>query len=183
VLFNVGHSLVDSKELTKGGRSQSRNPLIARALRLIGFADLGELKEILRQTCFLYEGVGPVPSQVHSYLSSNFKELRNLTKDDPALVVKAIDRWYVPDPSKQSDLDKIRERALLIEFEVYRNTKERKLKVFRSEAIRAGFKAAYDKQNYKAIVDVATKIPENVLQEDEKLLMYYDVASMRLGDE
>jgi hypothetical protein len=41
VLFNVGHSLVDSKELTKGGRSQSRNPLIARALRLIGFADLG----------------------------------------------------------------------------------------------------------------------------------------------
>jgi hypothetical protein len=142
-----------------------------------------ELKEILRQTCFLYEGVGPVPSQVHSYLSSNFKELRNLTKDDPALVVKAIDRWYVPDPSKQSDLDKIRERALLIEFEVYRNTKERKLKVFRSEAIRAGFKAAYDKQNYKAIVDVATKIPENVLQEDEKLLMYYDVASMRLGDE
>jgi len=41
ILFNVGHSLVDPEQLTKGGRSQSRNPLIARALRLIGFADLG----------------------------------------------------------------------------------------------------------------------------------------------
>lgn len=41
MLFNVGHSMVDPAELVKGGRSQSRNPLIARALRLIGFADLG----------------------------------------------------------------------------------------------------------------------------------------------
>ena len=32
------------------------------------------------------------------------------------------------------------------------------------------------------IVDLAEKLPETVLQEDEKLLMYYDVASMRLGD-
>lgn len=41
ILFNVGHSLVDPNNLRKGGRSQSRNPLIARALKLIGFADLG----------------------------------------------------------------------------------------------------------------------------------------------
>ena len=55
--------------------------------------------------------------------------------------------------------------------------------MFRTEAVRAGFKAAYDGQDYKTIVGVAAKLPENVLQEDEKLLMYYDVASMRLGDE
>ena len=30
---------------------------------------------------------------------------------------------------------------------------------------------------------MAQKVPESVLQEDEKLLMYYDVATMRLGDE
>jgi hypothetical protein len=46
VLFNVGHSLVDSEQLSKGGRSQSRNPLIARALRLIGFADQNQRKII-----------------------------------------------------------------------------------------------------------------------------------------
>jgi hypothetical protein len=55
--------------------------------------------------------------------------------------------------------------------------------LFRTEAVRAGFRAAYEGQDYKVIVSVATKLPENVLQEDEKLLMYYDVASMRLGAE
>lgn len=142
-----------------------------------------ELKEILRQNCIHYDGNGPVPSQIHSYLSTNFKELRNLAKDDPALTAKAADRWYMPDPGKQGDLEKLREKALLTEFETYKQAKERKLKLFRTEAVRAGFKAAYDGQDYKNIVMVAAKLPENVLQEDEKLLMYYDVASMRLGDE
>jgi hypothetical protein len=142
-----------------------------------------ELKEILRQNCIHYDGNGSVPSQIHSYLSTNFKELRNLAKDDPALTAKAADRWYVPDPGKQGDLEKLREKALLTEFETYKHAKERKLKLFRTEAVRAGFKAAYEGQDYKTIVSVAAKLPENVLQEDEKLLMYYDVASMRLGDE
>lgn len=142
-----------------------------------------ELKEILRQNCIHYDGNGPVPSQIHSYLSTNFKELRNLAKDDLALTSKAADRWYVPDPAKQGDLEKLREKALLTEFETYKSAKERKLKLFRTEAVRAGFKVAYEGQDYKTIVSVAAKLPENVLQEDEKLLMYYDVASMRLGDE
>ena len=142
-----------------------------------------ELKEILRQNCIHYDGSGPVPSQIHSYLSTNFKELRNLSKVEPALTAKAADRWYVPDPGKQGDLEKLREKTLLTEFETYKHAKERKLKLFRTEAVRAGFKAAYDSQDYKTIVGVAAKLPENVLQEDEKLLMYYDVASMRLGDE
>ncbi|WP_083754739.1 DNA methyltransferase [Bradyrhizobium murdochi] len=142
-----------------------------------------ELKEILRQNCIHYDGSGPVPNQIHSYLSTNFKEFRNLAKDDPALTTKAADRWYLPDPGKQGDLEKLREKALLTEFETYKQAKERKLKLFRTEAVRAGFKAAYEGQDYKTIVSVAAKLPENVLQEDEKLLMYYDVASMRLGDE
>lgn len=142
-----------------------------------------ELRVILEQNFLRFDGRGSVPSQIHSYLSTNFKELRNLTKDDPALIAKAADRWYVPDPSKQIDLEKLRERSLLTEFETYKHAKERKLKLFRTEAVRAGFKAAYEGQDYKTIVSVAAKLPENVLQEDEKLLMYYDVASMRLGDE
>lgn len=138
-----------------------------------------ELKEILEQNFLRYDGTGTVPSQIHSYLSTNYKDLRGLEKDDPRLISKAKDRWYVPDPNKQGDLEKIREKALLKEFEEYKASK-RKLKEFRTEAIRAGFKAAYDQQDYKTIVEVAKKIPDKVLQEDEKLLMYYDVASMRL---
>ena len=41
VFFNTGHSLVAADALTDGGRSKARNPLIARALRLIGYAELG----------------------------------------------------------------------------------------------------------------------------------------------
>jgi predicted HTH transcriptional regulator len=38
--FNTGFSLVSKEKLVEGGKSQARNPLIARALRLIGFAEL-----------------------------------------------------------------------------------------------------------------------------------------------
>jgi predicted HTH transcriptional regulator len=38
--FNAGYSLIGAERIVDGGRSQSRNPLIARALRLIGFAEL-----------------------------------------------------------------------------------------------------------------------------------------------
>ena len=142
-----------------------------------------ELKEILALNFFRYDGSGPVPSQIHSYLSTNFKDLRNLDKDDPALRAKAADRWYVPDPSKDGDLDKLRLRTLLKEFEDYKTSTSRKLKQFRTEAVRAGFKHCYDEQDYQTIVAVAAKLPEQVIQEDEKLLMYLDVATMRLGDE
>ncbi|RMD96328.1 MAG: DNA methylase, partial [Bacteroidetes bacterium] len=118
-----------------------------------------------------------------SYLSSNFKELRNLPKDDPALQAKARDRWYVPDPNKAGDLEKLRERALLREFEEYRESSSRRLKVFRLEAVRAGFKKAWQERDYATIIAVARKIPDKVLQEDPKLLMWYDQAITRMGDE
>jgi len=142
-----------------------------------------ELRVILEQNFLCYRGTGPVPGQIHSYLSTNFKDLRNLDKEAPTLVAKAENRWYVPNTSKQDDLEKTREKQLLREFEDYRTTTKRKLKLFRTEAVRTGFKAAYDRQEYRTIIDVAHKLPETVLQEDEKLLMYYDVALTRLGED
>jgi DNA modification methylase len=142
-----------------------------------------ELKEILELNFFCYDGAGPVPSQIHSYLSTNFKDLRNLGNDDASLKAKAIDCWYVPNPNKEGDLEMLRLRTLLKEFEEYRTTTSRKIKQFRSEAVRAGFKHCYDQGDYQTIVAVAEKLPEKVIQGDEKLLMYYDVATMRLGSE
>jgi hypothetical protein len=144
---------------------------------------LVELSKILEQNFLRYDGRGPVPSQIHSYLSSNFKDLRNLGKEDSRLIEKARDRWYVPDPNKQADLDQIRERALLKEFEEVKESSQRKIKQFRTEAIRAGFKACWQERDYATIVKVAAKLPEAVLQEDEKLLMYVDNAQTRLGDD
>jgi DNA modification methylase/DNA-directed RNA polymerase subunit RPC12/RpoP len=141
-----------------------------------------DLRELLNQNFLCYDGKGPVPEQIHAYLSSNWKELRNLPKDDPALVSKARDRWYVPDPNKAGDLEKLREKALLKEFEEYKEVKK-KLKVFRLEAVRAGFKKAWQERDYAVIVALADKIPNNVLEEDPKLLMWYDQAVTRMGGE
>ena len=107
----------------------------------------------------------------------------NLDKEDSKLIEKARDRWYVPDPNKQADLDQIRERALLKEFEEIKESSQRRIKQFRTEAVRAGFKACWQEKDYATIVKVAAKLPEAVLQEDEKLLMYIDNAQTRLGDD
>ncbi len=142
-----------------------------------------ELSVLLGENFLRYDGKGEVPSQIHSYLSSNFKELRNLAKDTPSLKAKAKDRWYVPDPNKAGDLEKLRERALMREFEEYRNSKQKRLKVFRLEAVRAGFKKAWQERDYVTIIAVARKIPETILQEDPKLLMWYDQALTRSGED
>ncbi len=142
-----------------------------------------ELSELLEQNFLRYDGKGEVPNQIHSYLSTNFKELRNLPKDDEGLRAKGKDRWYVPDPNKAGDLEKLRERSLLKEFEDYRTSSQKRLKVFRLEAVRAGFKKAWQERDYATIITVARKVPENVLQEDPKLLMWYDQALTRSGED
>src|SRR5262249_22331521 len=78
-----------------------------------------ELRSLLEQNFLRYEGAGEVPSQIHSYLSTQFKELRNLPKDHQQLRRKAKDRWYVPDPKKNIDIEKVRTRKLLAEFWSY----------------------------------------------------------------
>ncbi|MEW5891116.1 MAG: DNA methyltransferase [Pseudomonadota bacterium] len=138
-----------------------------------------ELMALLENNFLKYDGSGEVPSQIHAYLSSNFKELRGLEKSDPRLITKAKDRWYVPDPNKAQDLEKKREKALLKEFEQYQQHSGRKLKEFRLEVLRAGFKDAWSRKDYQTIIKVAQKIPDEALQEDEKLLLWYDQALTR----
>ena len=111
--------------------------------------------------------------------------MRRLESDSTALISKAKDRWYAPDPNKAGDLEKLREKALFKEFEEYvglaNSQPTKKLKVFRLEAVRAGFKRAWQVRDYATIVAVANKIPNNVLEEDPKLLMWYDQAVTRMG--
>ena len=141
-----------------------------------------ELAALLEGTFIQYDGIGDVPSQIHAYLSSNYKDQRNLDKTDSALIAKAKDRWYVPDPNKAQDLEKKREKALLREFQAYQEASGRRIKEFRLEVLRAGFKAAWIAKDYKTIISVAAKIPEEALQEDEKLLMWFDQAVTRSED-
>jgi hypothetical protein len=151
---------------------------------LLGHVDKQErnllsLDLLLGQNFLCYDGKGEVPNQIHSYLFTNFKELKKLAKEDPLLQSKAKDRWYVPDPNKVVEQEKLRERALLKEFHEYLESKQKRLKVFRLEAVRAGFKKAWQEKDYNTIIEVARKIKDEVLQEDPKLLMFYDQALTR----
>ena len=138
-----------------------------------------ELSALLEDNFLRYDASGDVPSQIHNYLSTNFHDLRNLEKTDPRLKAKAKDRWFVPDPNKAQDLEKKREKALLKEFDDYRTAPGRRLKEFRLEVLRAGFKSAWAARDFKTIIAIAQKVPEEALQEDEKLLFWYDSALTR----
>ena len=166
-----------------------------------------ELKALLDQNFLCYDGTGEVPSQIHSYLSTQFKELRNLAKDHAQLRQKGKDRWYVPDPKKNVDVETVRNKRLLEEFWSYlpdgylsaarspdRNPtlpmqglasprpkvpRSKKLKQVRTEAVRVGFKYCYQQKDYPTILAVADMLPESVLNEDEQLQMIYDNAALR----
>lgn len=88
-------------------------------------------------------------------------------------------RWYIPDIAKEADVAKLREKKLIREFDGYLATKG-KLKLFRAEAIRVGFAKLWADKNYKLIVETAERLPEKVVQEDDKLLMYYDISLGRI---
>ena len=141
-----------------------------------------ELATLLEANFIYYDGLAEVPGQIHSYLSTNHKDYRGLAKNDASLMAKAKGRWYVPDPNKAQDLAKKREKALLKEFDAYRAFAGRKIKASRLEVLRAGFSAAWADRDYATIISIANKLPEETLQEDEKLLTLYDMALTRTED-
>jgi DNA modification methylase len=156
-----------------------------------------ELSELLQQNFLRCEGKGSIPAQIVSWMKQS-ADLRKIIQEElstgrsteensqlrtqnPELITRAKARWYVPDPNKAGDLEKLRERTLMREYEEYRESKQKRLKVFRLEAVRAGFKKAWQERDYATIIAVARKIPEKILQEDPKLLMWYDQAITRSG--
>ena len=92
--------------------------------------------------------------------------------------------WRIPDMNEQKDRDALRTKALLKIWEDYcsqvESGKAKKLKDVRLEAVKAGFKDCYQKKDFKRIVTIGDKIPENLLTEDETLLNYYDIATSKV---
>lgn len=165
-----------------------------------------ELSLLLEQNFLKYDGKGEVPSQIHSYLSTQNKDLRNLPKDDARLQSRAKDRWYVPDPAKAVDVEAVRNKRLLQEFwdlctdagigrprpgdpnqpslpmstpTTAKKTGRKKLKEVRTEAVRLGFKECFAAKDYATILAIAGHLPANVIEEDEQLQMMHDMAEMR----
>lgn len=109
-------------------------------------------------------------------------ELKNVLEEN--FIQEADGSWRVPDMNEQKDRDALRTKALLKIWEDYctqiESGKVKKLKDVRLEAVKAGFKDCYKKKDFKRIVTIGDKIPENLLTEDETLLNYYDIASNKV---
>lgn len=100
----------------------------------------------------------------------------NFLKDDTG-------KWYVADAENEADLEKLRNKRLLKIFEDYKTEVAKpkgKLKEVRVEALRVGFKQCYQDKDFKTIVTIGDRIPNNLLMEDEVLLQFYDIAAAKI---
>ncbi len=84
-------------------------------------------------------------------------------------------RWYVPDPKKETDLERIRTRERLKEFAAYAAGRG-PLRHFSLATVRAGFSDAWGRRDFAAIVAVGRRLPTEAFAQDERLLFYLDNA-------
>ena len=113
---------------------------------------------------------GDVLPEMRTILTDNF------LKDDKG-------KWYLPDPENEADLEKLRNNRLLKQFETYKTEAfkpKAKIKEARVEALRAGFKQCYQDKDFKTIIQIGERIPNNLLMEDEVLLQFYDIATSKV---
>ena len=89
-------------------------------------------------------------------------------------------RWYVADPKKEADLEKMRKRERLKEFATYASGKGA-LKHFSLAAVRAGFSNAWERRDFTSIVVVGRRLPTEAFAQDERLLFYLDNAEQLAG--
>ena len=146
-----------------------------------------ELSDLLEQNFLRYDDHGPMPPPIWAWLlksSPNRDLAQGHTPDSPpdAFRQSAQDRWYIPDPNRAGDLEKLREKALLKQFADYQQSSQKRLSQFRLEAVRAGFKRAWEDKDSATIKQVAAKLPADIIEEDPKLLMWYDNALTRLDE-
>lgn len=137
------------------------------------------LNYILSEGPKTYQEIQPAYLQeLHQSKQEKMPELLDMLREN--FVQDDKGAWYVPDLSNAADLAKVRRKALLKEFYDSCVPGKGKLKVFRMEAIRAGFDECWKQRDFKTIVSVGERLPESVLQEDPALLMYYDNACSRV---
>ena len=139
------------------------------------------LKNLLRNSPKTYQEIQPEWMQAINGLRKGdvLPELRDILEEN--FIEESDGKWRIADPEKQVDLDKLRFKNLMKEFNIYveavNKPKAKPIKNARLEAVRAGFKECYKKKDFITIIKVGDMISPNMLQEDEQLLRYYDVAT------
>ena len=116
--------------------------------------------------------------ELHQTKFEQMPELLDMLKEN--FLQNDEGKWYIPDLSNKTDLEKLRRKRLLKDFfDIYAVGISR-IKNARTEAIRIGFDECWKERNYGLIVKVGDRLPEDIIQEDPALLMYYDNAANRM---
>jgi hypothetical protein len=142
------------------------------------------LKNVLTEKSLTYQDIQPQWMQALAGVRKGdvIPELATILEEN--FLKDGSGKWYAPDPENEADLEKLRTKRLLRQFDGYKDEalkpKTKKIKEVRVEALRAGFKQCYQDKDFKSIVTIGDKIPNNLLMEDEVLLQFYDIASSRV---
>lgn len=137
------------------------------------------LKNQLRDTPKTYQEIQPDWMQAINGLRKNdiLPELKQILEEN--FIVMEDGKWRLPDIQDDVDKEALRTKSLLHEFKKYVEAASKpkaKIKEARVEALRTGFKQCYIDKDFKTIVLVGDKIPQNLRNEDETLLQFYDIA-------
>ncbi len=137
------------------------------------------LRNQLRDAPKTYQQIQPDWLQAINGVRKNdiLPELREILEEN--FIEEADGRWRLPNIQDDVDMNALRTKALLREFKSYVQLAQKpksKIKEARVEALRAGFKQCYIDKDFETIIMVSNKIPQNLLQEDEVLLQFYDIA-------
>ena len=166
-------------------RKKTENPEFIQLSILVSSEQDGVLwlKNLLSETKLKYQEINPLWMQAIAGVRKGdvIPELvtileENFLKDNNG-------NWYTPDPENEADLEKIRNKKLIRQFDEYKDQASKpkgKIKEVRVEALRVGFKSCYQEKDFKTIVQVGDRIPNNLLMEDEVLLQFYDIACSRV---
>lgn len=165
-------------------KKKSENPEFVQLSILVSSEQDGVLwlKNLLAETSLKYQDINPEWMQAIAGVRKGdvLPELAVLLEEN---FLEKEGKWYVPDPENEADLEQLRNKRLLKQFDEYCTQAAKpkgKIKEVRVDALRAGFKQCYQHKDFKTIVLVGDRIPNNLLMEDEVLLQFYDIASTRV---
>lgn len=141
------------------------------------------LKNLLRDSPKTYQEIQPEWMQAINGVRKHdiLPELKQLLEEN--FIEMEDGKWRLPNIQDDVDKEALRTKALLREFKIYVEQASKpkgKIKEARVEALRAGFKDCYVRKDFKTIVLVGDRIPQNLRDEDDVLLQFYDIAQNKL---
>lgn len=126
-----------------------------------------------------YQELQPKWMQALTKQKKGDKQIEMMTLLEENFIQESDGKWRLPDPEEEADREKLRVKGLMREFAVYQETIKKpqaKIKTARLAALQEGFRQCYQKKDWETIIAIGNKIPEEMLQEDEVLLRFYDIA-------